>query len=73
MQKHWNETKSFIKDNWPKFSNTEISKINGNFDQFLFHLKDIYGGFPLTEAMARTKLQKFFNTIENEHPETIDD
>ena len=62
----WEPTKTFIKANWPKFTDVELSKINGDYDVFLKYLKDLYNNFPLEEAIARGKLQKFFNDLDKD-------
>jgi len=64
LQEHWEEAQKFIKREWPKFSETTLKNINGDFDKFLFYLKDIYNDFPKAEAIARTKIQKFLNEFE---------
>ncbi|OVE81701.1 hypothetical protein BVY03_02900 [bacterium K02(2017)] len=60
MKNYWAESEAFIKENWPKFTAVEIKRINGNYDTFLKYLKEYYGNFPLTEAIARDKLNKFY-------------
>ena len=65
MQQHWNEVKIFMKKEWPRFSGTTLQSINGNFDRFLFYLKDNYNNFPLEEAIALQKIQNFLNKLEN--------
>lgn len=72
LQAHWNEARGFIHQNWPKFTKSELDHINGDYDRFLAILKDLYGGFPMTEAIARSKLQRLFNQIESEHPESAE-
>lgn len=64
MQIHWEASRSFIKKEWPRFSDTTIKNINGDFDRFLKYLQEIYDNFPLEEARAREKLQGFFNSLE---------
>lgn len=64
IQTHWKEIKGFIKQEWPLISDTAIKKINGNFDLFLKYLKEAYNNFPLEEAKARDKLQRFLNSLE---------
>ena len=71
LQRHWREAKPFIKATWPKFTDVELSRINGDFDQFLFYLEEFYGDFPRTEAVARGKLQVFLNDMDAKHPERI--
>ncbi len=65
IETHWPLVKNFIKSEWPKISETELDSINGNVDKFLLYLKESYGGFPLEEAKARAKLQKFTNTLDD--------
>lgn len=60
----WKEARPFIKKTWPRFTDVELDRINGNFDKFLFYLNEFYNNFPLTEALARDTLQKFLNEIE---------
>lgn len=69
MQRHWAEVREFIRKNWSKFTDVELSRINGDFDKFLVYLKEFYGNFPFTEADARGKLQFFFNEMDEKHPE----
>lgn len=64
MEYHWEEAKKFIRKEWPLLSETAIKNINGSFDLFLKYLKESYDNFPLEEAKARDKLQRFFNSIE---------
>lgn len=64
MQTYWTDSQTFIKANWPKFTDVELTRINGNYDSFLKYLNDLYGNFPLTEAIAREKLYKFYNTLD---------
>ncbi len=64
LQTHWNEAKTFIKKEWPKISDTALHRINGDFDTFLKYLKETYNNFPLEEARARDKLQRFLNALE---------
>jgi len=71
MQRHWQETKSFIKENWPKFSDVDLTRINGDFDKFSFYLKEFYNKFPLNEALARDKLRHFHDKMDELHPERI--
>lgn len=71
MQRHWKEVGDFIGQNWPKFTAVELKRINGDFDVFLTYLKEYYGNFPQTEAVARGKLQAFFNEMDARHPERV--
>jgi len=64
MQTYWPETKEFIRKNWPEMTAVELERINGNYDKFLFYLKEYYNNFPLNEAIALTKLQKFYNELD---------
>ena len=64
MQAHWEKAGEFIKKEWPLLSDTAIRRIHGNFDLFLKYLKDTYDNFPLEEARARDKIQRFLNTLE---------
>jgi len=64
MQTYWDQVKPFIKKEWPRFSDSSLRTINGDYDRFLKYLKQIYNNFPLEEAKARDKLQKFFNQLE---------
>jgi len=66
MQTYWPQTQQFIKSTWPKFTDVELKHIDGNFDVFLKYLKEYYNNFPLTEAIARQKLQRFFNKLDDE-------
>ncbi|MBI2340667.1 MAG: hypothetical protein HYU99_09965 [Deltaproteobacteria bacterium] len=65
LQAHWEKAGGFIKKEWPLLSDTAILKINGNFDLFLKYLKEAYNNFPLEEARARDKIQRFLNSLEN--------
>ena len=69
MQKYWPETREVIKKTWSKFTDVELGRINGNFDKFLEYLLEYYGGFPMTEAIARSKLNTFFNDMDQKYPE----
>jgi len=64
LQVHWPEVKKFIKKEWPLLSDTAISRMNGDFDKFLKYLKESYDNFPLQEAVARDKLQRFLNGLD---------
>jgi len=65
LQTHWPEVKQFIKKEWPLISDWSLGKINADFDRFLKYLKSNYNNFPLEEARARDKIQKFLNKLEN--------
>lgn len=64
MQTHWEKVRTFIQKEWPLLSPTAVRRINGDFDSFLEVLKDTYNNFPLEEAKARDKLQRFFNSLD---------
>lgn len=64
LETHWKDAQLFIKRQWPKFTDVECARINGDYDVFLKYLKDLYNDFPLEEAKARARLQKFFNEME---------
>lgn len=64
MQVHWGKVKEFIRREWPDISDTALEKINGDFDLFLKYLKEITNNFPLEEARALDKLQRFMNSLE---------
>ncbi|MBX7147618.1 hypothetical protein K1X76_00910 [bacterium] len=64
MQEHWSDLKIYIKQEWPRFSDATIENVNGDFDRFLKHLKDLYNNFPLEEAKARSKIQAYLNHLE---------
>ncbi len=64
MQTHWTLVRAFIKNEWPKISDTSLRQMNGNFDLFLKSLKETYNNFPLEEAIAREKIQIFLNGLE---------
>ncbi|MDO8519690.1 MAG: hypothetical protein Q7T11_05965 [Deltaproteobacteria bacterium] len=64
MQTHWPETAAFIKKEWPLLTDAAIRGVNGDFDKFLKILKETYNQFPLEEAKAREKIQRFVNTLE---------
>lgn len=68
MQTHWTETKSFIKKEWPKISESQLLIINGDYDRFLKVIKESYNNFPLEEAVARSKVQNFLNSLEEINP-----
>ena len=65
METHWEKAAGFIKKEWPLLSDTAIRRINGNFDLFLKYLKETYNNFPLEEARARDKIQRFLNSLDN--------
>lgn len=69
LQKHWPKVKTFIHENWPKITDVELKRINGDFDTFAKYLNEFYNDFPRTEALARTALQKFLNRCDEENPE----
>ena len=71
MQRHWEEVASYIKSEWSQIGDVELARINGDFDKFIFYLKEYYGNFPFNEALARGKLQKILNDLDNKHPERI--
>lgn len=64
MQEHWPEVKLFIKKTWPKFSEVELKRINGDFDRFLTTLREFYNDFPAREADAREKLNRLCNRLD---------
>jgi|GEM_PF-2083994 hypothetical protein len=64
LETYWTEAQVFIQKIWPKFTSVELSHVNGNFDTFLVQLKRLYNDFPKNEAIARQKLQIFFNKME---------
>lgn len=64
LETYWQDAQIFIQKNWPKFTAVELSHVNGDFDAFLVQLKRLYNNFPLNEAIARQKLQVFFNKME---------
>ncbi len=64
LQTHWSEVKKYIKKEWPLLSDTAVGRIHGNYDVFLKYLKESYGNFPLEEAKARDKLQRFLNNLD---------
>lgn len=69
FQKHWKETQDFIKKTWPKFSEVELKKIDGDYDRFFTYFNEIYDNFPLGESQARDKFQRFFNEMDEKHPD----
>lgn len=71
MQRHWAETKIFIKSTWPRITDVELNRINGDFDQLAFYLKEFYNDFPRNEAVARDRLQRFLNQMDAKHPERV--
>lgn len=64
MQNYWNESREFIKSNWPLITDSDLDVINAKFDVFLEYLEDYYNDFPKTEAIARSKLQGLFNELD---------
>lgn len=64
LETYWPEAQTFIQKHWPKFTAVELAHVNGNFDEFLIQLKRLYNDFPKNEAIARQKLQVFFNKME---------
>jgi hypothetical protein len=64
MQEHWTEAKLFIKKTWPKFTEVELKRINGDFDRFLATLHELYNDFPAREAEAREQLNRLFNRLD---------
>ena len=64
LQTHWLKVSEFIAQNWPRITSTELKNIDGNYDKFLFYLKEHYQGFPMTEAVARDKILKFLNKLD---------
>lgn len=62
MQTHWAETRDFIKENWSKFSDSDLDAIDANYDKFLTCLRNEYGLDPAIEAKALSTLQRFFNS-----------
>lgn len=69
MQTHWSELRNFIKKQWPKISDSQLTIINGDFDRFLKVLQELYDNFPLEEARARNKIQDFLNSLEDIDPD----
>lgn len=72
LQKHWPKAKVFIRQKWPKITEVELKRINGDFDLFTKYFNEFYNDFPFGEAKARTDLQKFLNTCDTESPEGLD-
>lgn len=64
MQLHWGQVKEFIRREWPKISESALDRINGDFDLFLKYLIEAYDNYPLEEAKALDKLQRFLNSLE---------
>lgn len=58
FQGHWNEFKGKIKEQYGKFTDDEISQINGKLEQFLGKLQTKYGW---TKEKAETELNQWFN------------
>lgn len=71
MQKHWPKLRVFIQQTWPKFTDVELKRINGDFDVFAKYYNEYYGNFPQGEAQARDQLQKFSNQCDAEDPEGL--
>lgn len=65
FETYWNQARDFIRNEWPQFTDVELNRVNGNYDLFLHYLKEFYHDFPLQEAVARGKLQKLFNTLDD--------
>lgn len=63
FQTFWPQAKDFIKQMWPKFTDVELGRIDGDYDTFLEYLSEFYNDFPKTEAIARDKLKKLFNYL----------
>lgn len=64
MQLHWGQVKEFIGKEWPKISESALERINGDFDLFLKYLIESYDNYPLEEAKALDKLQRFLNALD---------
>lgn len=65
MQTHWSKTKEFIKKNWPKFTDVELNRINGNYDLFFKYYNEFYNDFPRGEATVRDLMKKFYNALDD--------
>lgn len=70
LQDHWPQMRAFIQENWPKMTNVELDRINGDYDVFIKYLKEYYGGFPLREAQALSKIQSYLNRLDNQITES---
>ena len=64
MQTYWEESQVFIKKKWPKFTDVEFKRINGDFDRFLEYLIEFYNDYPRTEAVALDNLNKLYNHLD---------
>lgn len=71
IQRHWEETQEFIKKEWPKITDVELKKINGDFDKLVEYIIEFYNDFPKSVALARDKMTRFLNQMDEEHPERI--
>ncbi len=71
LQKHWPKVRVFIQQTWPKMTDVELGRINGDFDVFAKYYNEYYGDFPRGEASARELLQKFTNHCDVEDPEGL--
>lgn len=68
MQSHWDETRAFLKRNWPKLTEVDLDEIDGEYDRLVLKIQDLYGGAaPITqEAPIKKKIQDFLNGLESE-------
>lgn len=64
MQTHWPKTREFIKKTWPKFTNVELDRINGNYDLFFKYYNEFYNDFPKGEAKVRDLFKRFYNSLD---------
>jgi len=71
FQRHWGEAKVFIKKNWPKFTDVELKRVNGDFDRFFEYFNEYYDSFPLGEAKARDQFLHFFNEMDERYPDRV--
>lgn len=66
MQSHWDETKPFLKREWPRLTDWDLEEIDGEYDRLIHKIKEVYGGPEeiTQEAAIKSKLQRFLKSLE---------
>ena len=66
MQSHWLHVIPFLKKEWPKLTDDDLVRIDGEYDRLIHTIKVLYGGGEeiQQEAAIKGKIQRFLNFLE---------
>ena len=65
MQRHWEETKQFLKREWPCLTDVDLDEIDGEYDRLIHKIHELYDGDEIQiEADIKGKIQRFLNLLE---------